>query len=375
MAAGQAGQADPGGAVDVVVDVVVVTDEARTVPGAVDGDRVTVDAAVLEAAIGWELRDRGLCRGDICVPVADRGALFARDASEGQLDLAAVAAALGRLTVVDAGAGIMAVADDGTARRQALEGQVAPDFTLPDLDGTPHSFSDWRGRKRLLVTFASWCGCRYDLPGWQALHDELSPEGFTAVPVAIDDDVEDVRPFTDGIDLPVLIDRQHVLTERYAISNVPTVIWVDEDDRIVRPNGVAFGTDLFVDFTGVAAGPHLDMVRRWVRQGEAPVDGDDARAALEDLSDDELRARLHFRVGAAARRRGDESRGDEATARRHFARAVSLAPFDFTVRRAAMPLTGQDPFGQEFFDWYQEWEAAGMPYHGLARPRTNHPAA
>jgi glutathione peroxidase-family protein len=46
---------------------------------------------------------------------------------------------------------------------------------LPDLEGNEHVFSEWQGQKKLLVTFASWCGCRYDLPGWQALHDELAP--------------------------------------------------------------------------------------------------------------------------------------------------------------------------------------------------------
>ena len=38
---------------------------------------------------------------------------------------------------------------------------------------------------------------------------------------------------------------------------------------------------------------------------------------------------------------------------------------DFTIRRAAMPLNGGDPFGQEFFTMYEAWQAAGTPYHGL----------
>jgi hypothetical protein len=169
-----------------------------------------------------------------------------------------------------------------------------------------------------------------------------------------------VRPWTDGISLPVLIDPQHVLTELYAITNVPTVVWIDEDDRIVRPNGVAFSNDMFAEFTGARAGPHLDALRAWVRDGTVSISPDEARAAVPDLSDDEVQARLHFRIATEARRRGDSE-----TARRHFVRAGELAPMDFTIRRAAMPLMGGDPFGQEFMELYQEWNDAGSPFNGL----------
>src|SRR5439155_3074821 len=162
------------------------------------------------------------------------------------------------------------------------------------LDGGARGLEEWRGTKKLLVAFASWCGCRYDLPGWQALHAELEDGGFTVIGVAIDESVDDVRPWTDGITFPVLIDSDHVLTELYAISNVPTVIWIDEHDTIVRPNGVAFGTDTFLAFTNVESEPHMQAVRRWVRDGEAPLTADEARHAVGDLTDDEVRARLHF---------------------------------------------------------------------------------
>jgi hypothetical protein len=192
------------------------------------------------------------------------------------------------------------------------------------------------------------------------LHEELAADGFTVIAVALDDDAEDVRPFTDGITFPVLIDPQHVITELYAISNVPTVIWIDEDDRIVRPNGVAYGTDMFKDFTGVDAKPHLDEIRHWVHEGSVPITSDEARVAVGNLTDDEIRARLHFRLGVQARRAGDE-----AAATRHLTRAAELAPDDWTIRRASMPLVGDDPFGQKFFEFYEEWQRNGSSYHGL----------
>jgi peroxiredoxin len=338
--------------------ITIIDTEARTVEATADpaGRTFLVDPDRLTDALGWELKPSGLCQGSVCVPVRDIGALRIG----GRLDLVAVAGALGRPVVVDVEAGLMAMALSAELRRQALEDLHAPPFELPDVDGVLHALGEWAGQKKALVTFSSWCGCRYDLPGWQALHDELSPDGFTVVAVAIDRSAEDVRPWIEGITMPVLYDPQHVLTESYAISNVPTVVWIDEDDAIVRPNGLAFGSDVFAEFTGVRSGPHLDQIRRWARDGEVPVTEDEARQAVGDLSDDEVLARLHFRIASEAHRQGNP----EAT-RRHVTRASELAPDDLTIWRAGMPLVGEDPFGDAFLARYDEWKQKGMPYHGL----------
>jgi hypothetical protein len=135
-----------------VVEVTVISDETRVVDAHVSDGRILVDAARLPDALGWELKPEGLCRDDVCVPVRDPAALFSDD----RVDLEAVGAALGRTVVVDADAGVAAVALDGETRRRALNELVAPSFELPDLDGNPHALEEWRGRKKLLVAFASW---------------------------------------------------------------------------------------------------------------------------------------------------------------------------------------------------------------------------
>jgi hypothetical protein len=130
----------------------IVTDEARTVAAEVDGERLLLDPAVLPGTMGWEWKPEGLCRGNVCVPVRDRERLLVGD----RLDVGAVATALGRLAVVDAAAGIAAIALPKESRRQALHDHQASDFTLPDLDGAAHDLDEWRGSKKLLVAFASW---------------------------------------------------------------------------------------------------------------------------------------------------------------------------------------------------------------------------
>ena len=341
-----------------MTQITIVDSRSRRVEATPDPGRETflIDPERLPEALGWELKPSGLCQESTCVPVPDMAALRVG----GQLDLVAVARALGRPSVVDLDAGLLAVALPAELRRRALEDLRAPEFELPDLDGNPHRLDEWAGLKKALVTFSSWCGCRYDLPGWQALHDELQSEGFTVVAVAIDHSADDVRPWIDGISMPVLYDPQHVLTESYAISNVPTVVWIDEVDTIVRPNGVAHGSDTFADFTGVESAPHLDEIRRWARDGDIPVTEDEARTAVGDLTEDEVLARLHFRVAAEAHRQGL----GEVT-KRHVTRASELAPDYFTIWRAGMPLVGEDPFGDAMLAKYDEWKQKGMPYHGL----------
>jgi hypothetical protein len=121
--------------------------EARVAQG-----RVRLAPETIHDALGWSLRPEGLCRGSVCVPVRDRGAL----ADEDGLDLETLAALLGRPLALDAEAGVAALGVSAGDRAASLAGGMAPDFTLPDLDGRPHTLSAHRGKKVLLIAYASW---------------------------------------------------------------------------------------------------------------------------------------------------------------------------------------------------------------------------
>jgi peroxiredoxin len=343
--------------------ITLLDDGAAEVGVTVHDDEVLLAPADLAAVLGWRLEPEGLCRGDVCVPVRDRSQVEPRGEGAG-VSLQGVATALGRPLVVDLDAGIAAIGPPRAGRRQALAGGPLPDLALPDVDGQVLDLASLRGRKAVVVAFATWCGCRDDLPGWQALQDDLGDD-VAVVAVALDEDPDDVRPYAEPLGMPVLVDREHLVTDRLGISNVPAVVWVDERGCVARPPTVGFGTDTWTQFTGVPSGPTLDAIRRWVRNGDIP-DGrantaaGGAGAEVGDLSEDEEAARLCFRIAAHLRREGRE---DEAAER--FTRAVELAPLDFTVARAAMPLTGRDPFGPEFFELFGRWAEAGAPFHGL----------
>jgi hypothetical protein len=121
----------------------LVSDHARQ-----DGARLWLSPGDLETATGWYPRPEGLCRGDACVPLpAD-----AIDA-EGWVDVVALAGRLNQPVVHDAARSVWAFGASAGQDRQSLR---APVFTLPDLDGTPHSLSDYRGSKVFLHSYGSY---------------------------------------------------------------------------------------------------------------------------------------------------------------------------------------------------------------------------
>jgi len=298
------------------------------------------DASGLAEALGWALKPEGLCRDDTCVPLLGRSVLDA----------------LGLLVAVDEEAGVAAVAPSAETHRREMVGGKAPRLDLTDVDGNPVSFDDLSGHKRVLVTWASWCGCRHELAGWQRLQDELADSGVRLFSVALDNDPEDSRPWIEAgrPSYPVAVDTAHVTAERYGITNVPSVVWVDEDDNIVKPPTIAPGDDQFVEFTKIDSEQHHDALRRWVHDGELP---DSAAVERPERTDAEQQALAERRVAAYLQRHGDTD-----AAKRHLAAAQELAPWDWTVRRGGIAMTGGDPFlGEEFTSFWEEWDASGRP--------------
>jgi hypothetical protein len=129
-------------------------DEGREVSLAavVDGAAVRIRPDALAAGLGWRLEAQGLCRGDVCVPVRDRAAI---ETASG-VDLAALARVLDRPLAIDVDEGVGVLGASSSERGARLSSLHAPDFTLPDLVGRTHSLRDQRGKKTLLIAWASW---------------------------------------------------------------------------------------------------------------------------------------------------------------------------------------------------------------------------
>ncbi len=179
--------------------------------------------------------------------------------------------------------------------------------------------------------------------------------------VALDRSADDIRSFIETAKPthPSLVDSEHVVADLYRMINVPTAVWIDARGRIVRPNDVIFGSDQFIQFTGIPSAPHIAAIRKWVTQDVLPMDPEAVRQHQVLPTPEEQLARAEFALAWHLHQRGDVE-----AAERHFVCAGELAPHDFTIRRGSMPIRGLDPMGADFADLLSEWTAAGKPYYG-----------
>jgi hypothetical protein len=87
--------------------------------------------------------------------IIDDGRVAVLGAPEGA-EVLKRAEAEGRPVAVDPEEGVAYLGVSARARAAALASLEAPDFTLPGLDGRLHSLREQRGKKVLLVAYASW---------------------------------------------------------------------------------------------------------------------------------------------------------------------------------------------------------------------------
>jgi hypothetical protein len=118
------------------------------------GDSLWMPAGAAGAVTGWAYKPEGFCRDAMCVPVPPGRE---SDIVQGScVNVAGLWRHLGQVVVNSHGGDAWVLGGSARERAAALASLEAPDFTLPDVAGRPHSLSDHRGRKVLLVTWASW---------------------------------------------------------------------------------------------------------------------------------------------------------------------------------------------------------------------------
>ena len=134
------------------------------------------------------------------------------------------------------------------SREQAKQSDNS-DFTLPSLDGTEYTLSEFRGQVVIIDFWATWCPpCRNSIPTFIRLYEKYHEHGFTILGVSLDNNEQDLRNFSRQMNIPypVLIGNNEV-AKTYQVSGIPKTIFLDKKGNI-RKTQVGFAPELEAGF-------------------------------------------------------------------------------------------------------------------------------
>jgi len=119
-------------------------------------------------------------------------------------------------------------------------GQVLPDFSAAvDLDGTPISLADYRGKVVLLDFWAVWCGpCLGEIPRIKAVYEKYHDKGFDVIGVSLDEDAAVLRAFIKEKEIPwrQIFDGQKWaghLVQQYGVRGIPAPFLIDREGKVI----------------------------------------------------------------------------------------------------------------------------------------------
>jgi hypothetical protein len=128
-------------------DAATIISEERQPP---DQASLWIRKSDLKRINKFEVKPQGACRDDLCIPITKdmiRG---------GDFNLTAFAKKVGQTFVADADENVWSFGEIPVLRGPFLSSRMAPDFAVPDRRGRTVRLSDFKGKKVLLVTWASW---------------------------------------------------------------------------------------------------------------------------------------------------------------------------------------------------------------------------
>src|SRR5258708_19131456 len=113
-----------------------------------DAKELWVRAAELPRINQFEVKPQGACRAGMCIPLS-------KDLKSGEwFNLTGFARKVHQSYVAESGA--WSFGEIPLVRGDFYKTRVAPDFAVPDRKGRVVHLSDFRGKKVLVVTWASW---------------------------------------------------------------------------------------------------------------------------------------------------------------------------------------------------------------------------
>ena len=114
-------------------------------------------------------------------------------------------------------------------------GDVAPGFSLKDVNGNTVTLNSFKGMVVFLTFWATWCpSCREELPDLNALQRKYADKGFTVLSICIESSDSLVANYLKKhtVTFPVLVDKEGAVAEAFRFSGLPVSFMVGKDGII-----------------------------------------------------------------------------------------------------------------------------------------------
>ena len=123
----------------------------------------------------------------------------------------------------------------GSGTSPTAIGNVAPDFTLTDLDGNVIQLADLRGRPVIVNFWASWCvPCIEEFPLLRDAASRHADDGLVVLGIVYQDRAEAARDFMArfGATWAAAADPEGRVADAYGILAPPETFFIGRDGRI-----------------------------------------------------------------------------------------------------------------------------------------------
>jgi len=124
---------------------------------------------------------------------------------------------------------------------EAATAQKAPPFTLPDLNGTPVSLSEFAGKGVIVDFWATWCPpCVKEVPHFAELYEAYKDKGLVILGISFDDTKADIETFLkeQKVPYPILhadkLTLSKVANDYGGVQFIPTTFFISPDGHIIE---------------------------------------------------------------------------------------------------------------------------------------------
>ncbi|MGX5175144.1 peroxiredoxin family protein [Aliikangiella sp. IMCC44653] len=123
------------------------------------------------------------------------------------------------------------------------EGQLAPDFSIMQLNGEPFKLQDYRGKQAVYVIFwNTWCTyCIKKIPKLKDAQTHLAEQiKVIAINTSLKDSLKKTEAFAQEYQLnyPLAFDFGKRITDLYGVWGTPTEFIIDINGVIIHRDGV-----------------------------------------------------------------------------------------------------------------------------------------